>query len=333
VQNQEAQLLLELGTTKKGTTTTVGELVDIHLMRTKLAPSSLDDYRAVRRKMPEWMTEWCVSDVDASMIDSGYARLLADGWSAHRLIKLHSMLNPAFRRAIRWDWLATNPCAEAEMPDLPDTTIEPPTIDEVLAFLAEADHLDPAFGVALRVSAATSLRRGEVCGLQWGDLELDLEDGGAVTIRRSVVTLAKQPQIISLGTDGKKKPRRIALDAGTVAMLKAHRLTQGEALLARGQRSPWVFTHDGVNPWRADYMTQTFASVRDSLKLEHHVRLHDLRHFAITQMLGAGVDLKTVMERAGHTRIQTTLNRYAAFLPERDRAAANMLGELLTSRG
>lgn len=58
-------------------------------------------------------------------------------------------------------------------------------------------------------------------------------------------------------------------------------------------------------------------------------RLHDLRHFAATEMLSSGIDVRTVAGRLGHGQPWTTLNTYAAFVPERDRTAADHLAALL----
>jgi integrase len=60
-------------------------------------------------------------------------------------------------------------------------------------------------------------------------------------------------------------------------------------------------------------------------------RFHDLRHFSVTTLIAAGVDVRTVANRAGHAQTSMTLNRYAHAPPERDRAAARILGNALTT--
>ena len=59
-------------------------------------------------------------------------------------------------------------------------------------------------------------------------------------------------------------------------------------------------------------------------------RFHDLRHFSVTTLIAAGVDVRTVADRHGHARATMTLDRYAHALPERDRVAADILGEAFT---
>jgi integrase len=175
----------------------------------------------------------------------------------------------------------------------------------------------------LRLAATTGARRGELCGLQWHDVDLE---HGAVTIHRSVSTTTTEAHHVNAGKTGNKGHRVVGLGAATIAALQAHRAHQREHLLATGSpRSvPWVFTHDGVNPWRTDYLTREFIRLRRRIGIDN-IRLHDLRHFVATELLGSGVDIRTVSGRLGHARASTTLDKYAAFLPARDREAADIM--------
>lgn len=89
--------------------------------------------------------------------------------------------------------------------------------------------------------------------------------------------------------------------------------------------SPYV---DGIQPFRPDNVTSFFMRVRDSLGLKQ-VRLHDLRHFTATQLIGAGVDVRTVAGRLGHSDPSLTLRVYSHAIEERDRAAAAIMGRVL----
>ena len=84
----------------------------------------------------------------------------------------------------------------------------------------------------------------------------------------------------------------------------------------------------GERPWRPDSTSRKFRLLCSEVGISN-VRLHHLRHYVATQMLGAGVDVRTVAGRLGHRNASTTLNVYSHFLPEADREAANTLGELL----
>ena len=92
----------------------------------------------------------------------------------------------------------------------------------------------------------------------------------------------------------------------------------------------FVFTWepDGSIPWTPDSVTRRFASLRTTLGLDD-VRLHDLRHFAATRMMAAGVPVRTVSGRLGHANPSTTLGVYSHFVQASDRDAANILGDIV----
>ena len=93
-----------------------------------------------------------------------------------------------------------------------------------------------------------------------------------------------------------------------------------------------IFASDGLGqqPWLPDSVSRRFRLLCRRAQLDG-VRLHDLRHYVATQLLAAGVDLRTVAGRLGHRNAATTLNVYSHFLPEADRKAAGVLADLLSA--
>jgi len=94
-----------------------------------------------------------------------------------------------------------------------------------------------------------------------------------------------------------------------------------------------VFSHDpgGAVPWAPDHVTKSFQRLRESVGLGA-VRLHDLRHFAATSLLAAGVPIRTVSGRLGHANAATTLGVYAHFIEASDQQAANLLAAAIALR-
>lgn len=192
---------------------------------------------------------------------------------------------------------------------------------------ASAD--DPDFGCCLHLAATTGARRGEVCGLRWRDVDLK---SGSMTISRNVVEAAGS-QVIEKDTKTHAS-RRIALDPDTVGVLKG----QHERMSARARAcgtalmsDAHVFSPDpdGGRSLAPNDMTKAFIRVRKRAGLGE-VRLHDLRHFAATRLLAAGVPVRTVSGRLGHANAATTLGVYAHLVEESDRDAAATLGALLS---
>jgi integrase len=100
------------------------------------------------------------------------------------------------------------------------------------------------------------------------------------------------------------------------------------------RKSAYVFSKaaDSSTPWPPNDVTHQFIVLRNRLGLTT-LRLHDLRHFAATRLLGAGIPVRTVSGRLGHANAATTLGVYAHFLVESDRDAANVLEGILRGSG
>lgn len=255
-------------------------------------------------------------------LDGLYAQLTRQGLAPATVRKVHTILRSALGQAVRWGWVSRNPAVDASPPKVKSKTLRPPTLDELRTLLARADNgRDPDLGCWLRVAADTGARRGEVCALRWSDVNLET---GEVTISRALVHAGSL--VVEKGTKT-DKPRKVAISTATVAALVSHRARWAERSLASGTAMPeWVFaSRVKQGPLRPESITQHFVRLRTGLE---HVRLHDLRHYVATTLLGAGVDQRTVMGRLGHASL-ASLTRYSHFLEAKDREAADTLGDLL----
>jgi integrase len=154
-----------------------------------------------------------------------------------------------------------------------------------------------------------------------------------MTISRSVVEGSKG---VAVEKDTKTHAaRHIALDADTAAVLTSQKRRMSEQALALGTTlsdEAFVFSRspDASTSLQPNEVTKEFIRVRHRIGLDS-VRLHDLRHFAATRLLAAGVPVRTVSGRLGHANASTTLGVYAHFLEASDREAAEALGAVLAS--
>ena len=127
--------------------------------------------------------------------------------------------------------------------------------------------------------------------------------------------------------------RRVAIDERALVLLADHgkqmRSNAAACRLALTDNA-FVFSNevDGSEPWYPDSVSRSFRRLCELEGLQG-VRLHDLRHFVASQLLSAGVDVRTVAGRLGHRNAATTLNVYAHFLEQSDRAAADVMGRLI----
>lgn len=324
-QQAGAQALLELGTRPVRAHVTVGDLLSVHLESQPLAATTLADFQRIVDKLPEHVLRWAVREVEPVVVQAWYRSLAGDGWSAHRVRKLHTLLSSAWGRAVTYEWATRNVLADVRKPQVDTPDVRPPTTDEIRRVI---EATDGKVSLYLRVAAMTGMRRGEACGLQWGDVALD---SGEVVVRRSTAQIAgRMGTVVSEGKTGRRGHRVVALDAATIDGLRLLRRQQVEVAVAHGLPSPlWVWSHDaGVSPWRGDYISREFrrACAKASVL---GVRLHDLRHYMATAMLSAGVPVSVVAHRLGHSSPTVTYGVYAHYVRADDGAAADALGNVL----
>lgn len=237
-------------------------------------------------------------------------------------VKVRSILSAAYEDGMRWEIVARNPARLARPPTVPAPRNTSVDVDAVRAVIAAAT---PAMALVIRLALVTGCRRGELVALRWCDVA-----GGSLTVARSIV--AGKGALIAKGTKtGRVKV--LALDAVTVNAVTAWRTTCDEEAQRFGitltdDRYMFAQRPDGRDPWWPSTLTSRWRKLADAHGLEG-VRLHDLRHTMITELMGAGVDPRTVADRAGHASATMALNRYAHAVPARDAEAADMLGRLL----
>lgn len=298
----------------------------------RVSPNTLQGYRSKCdfRIVPVW-GDTPLRSVKSSELERWYRKLIHDdGLAPSHARQIHTIVHNMFGRAVRWGWLEVNPATAASPPAAPKQEIRPPDPAHVLAAI-EGAHQEPS--VFLRLTAVAGSRRGEVTALRWSDLDLE---HGEVLFARSAYRDRKTREVRVKDTKG-HGTRRIALDDATVSALRAHREHADDVAracdveLAAGA---YVFSPDpdGSRPRDPYHWTTAWRNLRATLKLPSHIRLHDLRHFAATQLLASGVDVRTVAGRLGHANPATTLNIYGHFVPAADRAAATKLGDLLATK-
>lgn len=309
-----------------GTEATVGELLDrwLALVEPDLSPTTAANYRRyVEHRIRPALGDVQVTKLEPDRLDAFYAALRAEVAPATvRLI--HAIIHRALQQALRWRWIPANPASLASPARVRRHEITPPAPEAILRLVAAAEGSHPSLAAFVRLAAATGARRGELCALRWGDVDLGRPD---VLIARAIVDTAAGPLEKDTKTHSK---RRLALDADTVAALRRHRDRLGAADAAGIAAGAFVFSPepDGSRPWSPLHWTKAFQTLCRQVGLSG-VRLHDLRHAHATQLLAANVPVRTVSGRLGHADAAVTLNVYGHFLEASDQDAAAIIGGLL----
>ena len=339
-QQAAAELLIAAGGTPgRGKAITVDELLTAWFNTAQLSATFRADALSAVKRIPDTFLARRLDEVTPLVIEALYRQLSAPATGqptvvvaggpvrplvpASRIHRIHSVLSTAWTLARRYEWVRDNPFQVAIKPPLPAREVRPPTDAEIDALMAKTpEPLVLYFAVAESLGA----RRSDLIALQWDDFDLDAQ---TVTIRRARTYAAGKVHQHD-GKTGRKAHRVLALDAALTELLRAHRRHQVGLALAAGLASPvWVFSHDaGVHPWHPEWPTKRFAEIRAAADVPAEVKLHGLRHAMATRLLAAGVPVKVVQGRLGHTRTATTTDVYAHYLPAADQQAAEMMGQL-----
>lgn len=313
-----ARLELELGKAPTGGTVTLGEMLRLHLDEQGYAATTLYDLGLILNALPDDVLAWRVSEIEPFTIDQLYRRLRKAGWTPHRIRKLHTFLSSAWTyRAGEYGWSSRTLMRSVRAPQVDTPEVTPPSNVDVVAILANVDR---GVAVFLRLAAVTGARRGELCGLQWPDVDLERCH---IVLRRSVTYVPGQAYSVTEGKTGRSGHRTIGIDEQTAAILTVWRGEQFDAATDLDMPAPvWVFSHNrGVTPWRGDYITREFRRARDRAGVTD-AHLHSLRHYMATAWLSGGEAAVAVAARLGHASTSTTLRVYAHYLGASDHAQA-----------
>lgn len=230
---------------------------------------------------------------------------------------VHRLLHRVLGHATKWGLVKRNVAALTDAPRVPVKEAAALQLTEIPTMLAglRGRMLYPIAVVAL----GTGMRRGELCGLRWRDVDLD---GGSLRVEQSLEQTRgglrfKQPK-------SARSRRSISLSPAVVAELRAHWKAQQEQRLALGLgKAPadsLVFARWDGKPRSPDKLSTDFSATMNRIGLPH-ITLHSLRHTHASQLITGGMDILTVSRRLGHGSPAITLNVYGHLLSSQDRAA------------
>lgn len=328
-----AQLLTEVADKGVAVRRSMVELFDAvldHLDAVGREATTMQGYRSIARRAAERIGRIPVGKLRASDLDRYYAELSRAGAKAGTVRRVHGFIHRSLAQAVKWEWVKDNVADRASPPTEPYQPRRVQTADAVVRLIAAAEaSREPELAVAFRLLASLGGRRGEVCGLRWDDLDLD---GGVCVIRRAVKQVTGQ---IIVGDAKTHQQRTLLLDEGTITVLRSHRAAlEGRAasLGAVLAATAYVLTDapDGAEPWKPNRLTQALRRIGD--RAGYTGRLHDLRHWNASQLLGAGESAVVVAARLGHRDPSTTHRWYAHAMPRADARSAALMDEALRPR-
>ena len=312
---------LDTGTLSSPSGLTVGEYLDDWLrdyVRIRVRPRTLEGYRdyvrlhivpRIGRSSLERLTPRQVQEMEGEMLRAGGRG--GQGLSPRTVLQAHRILSNSLKNAVKLGLIGRNVAEAVEPPRTARYEVRTLTWAESLRLLEGVD--DPLFRTVFLLAVQTGLRRSELLGLQWRDVDLEAR---FLSVRRGLIKLASGAVELTEPKSG--RGRVVALVDESVQALVSHR-----------ERHPgnggFVFCHSEGRPLDPDLVTRTFRRAVRWAGLERF-RFHDLRHTHASLFLSEGIHLKVVSERLGHSSIAITGDIYSHVLPTVQREAVERFG-------
>jgi integrase len=249
---------------------------------------------------------------------------LDSGLAPRTVLHIHRAFNKALKEAAADGLIPRNPVAPVKPPQPRREEVRPLNGEQVRALFeaASGDRLEALYIVAV----TAGLRRGELQGLKWDDVDLEAR---MLQVRRTL-SEPKGGYIFEAPKSGKGRSIRLTRKA-TVA-LREHRKRQLEERMQKAglwREQGLVFPSAVGAPLWGGNLNRAFKATLKRAGLPKSTRFHDLRHTCATLLLRQGVNPKFVQELLGHADISLTLNVYSHVLPDMGDAAAGAMDAAL----
>ncbi len=246
-----------------------------------------------------------------------------DQWPPSSVKARSETIGAALEQAVRWQLIPRNVSKLADRPNVPKRQPTMPTVDEIHRIVELARQKDPIMAMLIQLASGTGMRRGELCGLRWRDLDIE---HSVLRVQSAVKHVTGRTYVAETKTH---RARRFAIDAGTVELLQVHRALM--ASVGKGADDDFVFNwsqaHD--QPTNPNRVTMRFGDLARNAGVS--CRFHDIRHFTASNLLANNVPVPLAAKRLGFTP-RVLFNTYAHVVEDdADRAAAGIMGNLLAS--
>ncbi|EPS55255.1 TPA: tyrosine-type recombinase/integrase [Clostridium botulinum] len=257
--------------------------------------------------------------------------------SGATLQSIYTILNTIMNRALKLKIIKDNPCKYVERPKrdkfIPDV-LEIEEIEKLLNALDLEDRYDYMFNIALKITLELGLRRGELGGLEWKDVNFK---ENILSVKNNLIYTNGHVKMTTPKT--LESCRNIYISEKLVELFKNLKTKQDvdkekyrdfyEKNVFNNIEYDFVMRWDNGKYIHPMYYTNKLTKVIKKAKIDKKVRFHDLRHTNATLLLSQGVDFKVIQERLGHEDINTTLNTYSHVNKSMQKNATDKLNSIL----
>ena len=296
-------------------------------MRNQVRATTLGGYRHnVRAYLVPRLGNIRLQQLTTARVGAFYGELVVSGGREGRPLSpktvryVHTTLRRALRDAMADGLVVRNVAAQARPPRARRVEMRTWTAEQVGIFLASVRE-DRLYAAWLLL-ATLGLRRGELLGLRWADVDLN---GGRIAIRHTLVMVDGKPAMAEPKTA--KGRRSLTLAPEVLDSLRVHHAHQVAERLSQGtdySDSGLVITAEDGRPMHPETLSGVFVRRAKRAGLPP-IRLHDLRHSVASILLARGVHPKVVSDMLGHATIALTLDTYSHVIPSLQQEAANVV--------
>jgi len=310
-----------------------------------LAVSTTERDKCSLKHLYKYLQEVALRDIDTGTVRNLYLRFSADKMGKVQANRTARVFSQILKQAVNDDIIMRNPCDRVPKPSAPKekqtSSLDREGFTRLLDALKLSENEEEttksrpkecrypsrvAHATAARIALGTGMRRGEILGLMWSDVDLEKR---FISVTHSLCKVSGELK----STKTTSSVRDIAIDLLTASELARWKVTQAEYLLTLGiaqKPSTPVITNEiggfiaGDNYgrwWRAFCKRYGFEGLR----------FHDLRHTHATLLVSSGLNIKAISKRLGHSKTSTTLDLYAHAQREDDEKAADIIGQIVAS--
>jgi integrase len=308
----------------------------------RLAPATIERDRYILKHLFHHLATVHLGDIDATTVRNLYIALAREGLGQQTVAKIAVVLKQILRQAVIDDIILRNPCDRVEAPKSQKPTkgaaLDKAGVARLVEALRDAESRayplaslgqqqltsDMAHVTAVRLALAAGLRRGEVLGLSWGDVDFN---NATLYVRNTLCGTTGELKLPKTATSN----RTISLDGQILADLKRWKNRQAEYLLSlgikQGTETP-VISNEVGGRMDGHNLARWWRSFQEHYGFEG-LRFHDLRHTHATMLVSSGLNIKAVSSRLGHANVGITLDLYAHAQREDDEKAASIIGQIM----
>lgn len=298
--------------------------------------------RAREKEMKHFISAWGPYPISKITPDMYQDRMyeLNDQYSYNYTSNIHACGRMIFRYAVKQGLIKINPTEGFQMPKKQLTVEELENTEEEYVFLEKEElasflKLAQTEGLAMdhlifSVLAYTGMRIGELLALKWTDFN---EEVGSLRITKTLYNPnnhKEKYQLLTPKTPG--SVRTIRIDEMLVSMLKKHRIKQNEIKLKNRpiyKDSGFIFAREDGHPQLRKVVESRLKRLLKMLEINKNITPHSFRHTHTSLLIEAGVGIKEIQQRLGHSDINTTMNIYAHMTANMEEKASQKFSELM----